>query len=399
MLIWQDVRAHAVDWKPLEDGVFGMPCPVCGSSELMVVSERSDGTAHCLCPKGCSPVKIERLLGRFMRPGANGHSPNGGEPHRPQIFKATDLMVKVFPPMLWAVPNMIGEGLTILAGGTKAGKSYMSLAAAVAVANGGKVFGKLPVEMGSVLYLALEDSERRLQDRLDDILQGEAVPPGLELATEWPMIGAGCEEALVEWIETHDDARLIVVDVFQKIRPPRGKNTEPYDDDYRVTSALHKIALPNQIALLALHHTRKMAAEDPFDMISGSAGMTGAADGMMVLMRQRDQKEAVLHFIGRDIGSEAWAMEWDEDIRTWNLLGDAQKHVMSSQRVAILRLLEETQEDLSPMDVSSMLSMPHGNVKRLLIKMAGELQVVKSARGRYRAVRKIEEKGRWSDTQ
>jgi len=305
-------------------------------------------------------------------------------PRRTWVIGAEHLMSKEFPPMRWAVPEMIGEGLTILAGGTKAGKSYLALSAAVAVAAGGRLFGKITTQKGSVLYLALEDSERRLKDRMQDVLQGEKAPPGLDLAIEWPMLGDGFEESVAEWLEVHADARLIILDVLQKVRPPRARNSEPYDDDYRVTAMLQRLALPRRVALLALHHTRKMAADDPFDLISGSAGMTAAADGLMVLMRQRDQPEATLHFIGRDVSAQAWSLRWDSDLRSWAMLGDAALHQVSQQRAAIMKLMRDMNEDLGPKEIAEVLGASYGAIRRLVVKMVEDGELVRTTRGKYR---------------
>ena len=117
-------------------------------------------------------------------------------------------------------PGIVCKGLSLLAGPPKVGKSRLSLDLALSVAGGGKAFGAIPVRPGPVLYLALEDTPRRLKLRVGKLLGDRGVPAGLDIATDWPTLPVGGDVALATWLDAHPDVRLVVIDVFAKVRGP-----------------------------------------------------------------------------------------------------------------------------------------------------------------------------------
>ena len=141
--------------------------------------------------------------------------------YAPRVVSVKDLQTMTFPPMRYVLPGLIPEGLTILAARPKAKKSWLMLDLAVAVAAGRFLLGDLKPAEGDVLYLALEDSHRRLQRRLDKLLGTFFAewPRRLEIATEWPRGDRGVTD-LHAWCVTHPNARLIVIDTFEKSARP-----------------------------------------------------------------------------------------------------------------------------------------------------------------------------------
>jgi hypothetical protein len=135
-------------------------------------------------------------------------------------WTARELMAATFPAARFAVPDLIPDGLTFFAGAPKLGKSWMALGLGIAIASGGRALGTIDVEGAAVLYLALEDSPRRLQERLALVLADEEPPGGLTFETAWPRMGNGGSETIEAWIGEHPDARLVVVDVLTRIRAP-----------------------------------------------------------------------------------------------------------------------------------------------------------------------------------
>src|SRR5829696_6178420 len=228
----------------------------------------------------------------------------------PETVSAADLMAAELPPVRWGVRGVLPEGVTLLAGKPKLGKSWLALGICVAVASGGVALGTRQVEWGEVLYLALEDNRRRLQKRLGKMLR-EPAPEGLEMATAWPKLDEGGVEALKSWLGEHPEARLVAVDTLAKTRPrTRGQNV--YQEDYAALEELLPLAAEHGVAIVVVHHTRKMAAADPLDEISGSTGLTGGVDGALVLKRDRGRADAYLHVTGRDIEEEQeLALRWD----------------------------------------------------------------------------------------
>jgi AAA domain len=309
----------------------------------------------------------------WLRPERNGRIP--------ETVTAADLMASELPPVRWVVRGVLPEGVTLLAGKPKLGKSWLALGLCVAVAAGGVALGTRQVELGDVLYLALEDNRRRLQKRLDKMLCGPA-PKGLEIATAWPKLDEGGVEALRAWLREHPDARLVAVDTLAKIRPrTRGQNV--YQEDYAALEELLPLAAEHEVAIVVVHHTRKMAAADPLDEISGSTGLTGGVDGVLVLKRDRGKADAVLLVDGRDIEEPAeYALKWDAEIAGWTIVGDAEEYRMSEERKAIIRVLVEAGEFLSPGEVADVLDKPRNTIKQRLWRMAQDGQV-ENRNGKY----------------
>lgn len=301
-----------------------------------------------------------------------------------KICSAQDLMARVFSPVRWAVTGLLLEGVIIFAGRPKLGKSWLALNIAVAVACGGRALGAIEVEAGPVLYLALEDGQRRLQDRLRKTLAGGAIPENLFLATEWKRFDDGGLLLLKEWLIDHPDARLVVIDTLKRVRPHERGNGRLYDGDYDAVGPLGDLARAYGVSVLVVHHTRKMDSEDPLDLVSGSFGLTGAADGVLVLKRARGQADAVLHATGRDFEDKELALRWDAELTGWRMLGDAAEYKLSNERREVIALLKQS-GPLAPKAVAEALDRKPSACRKLLCTMHrdGELR---SDGGRYSLV-------------
>ena len=241
-------------------------------------------------------------------------------------------MAAVFPEPRWAVPGLLAEGLTLIVGAPKVGKSWLSWNLAVAVASGGIAFGKVPVEAGDVLYLALEDTGRRLQARLTKVLEGDRAPRSLTVATACPTLTAGGAEQIAGWLSEHPNARLVIVDVFARVRGKLSPQASAYESDYGPMSILKQIADEAGVAMLVVHHTRKASSEDFLDDVSGTQGLSGAADAILVLKRSRGQADAVLHVTGRDVEEADYALSFHADLGAWQMLdGPAQDYTLGDR--------------------------------------------------------------------
>ncbi len=251
-------------------------------------------------------------------------------------WTAAELLSYEFPALTWAVRDLLAAGLTILAGPPKVAKSWWALNIAVAVAAGGKALGRIHVDAGAVLYLALEDTGRRMQDRLRKVLGDSPAPGGLMLAMECERMPDGADR-IRAWLTEHPDARLVVVDVFARVRARADPRMGLYEADYAAASTLKSIADEFGIALLVVHHTRKGAADDFLDSVSGSQGLAGCADAVLVLSRARNTAQAVLKVTGRDIEEAQYALEFSADIGAWQMLdGPATDYELGETRRRIL---------------------------------------------------------------
>jgi len=302
----------------------------------------------------------------------------------PTTMSAAELMGLELAPVKWAVPGVLPEGVTILAGKPKMGKSWLGLGLSVSVSAGGRALGKIPTERGVALYLGLEDNKRRLQRRLKKILNGRSAPDGLEVYWEWPQLDHGGVEALDSWLQAHPETRLVVLDTLKKIRPRDGQSRSVYDLDYEALEPLVGLAAAHGVAILVVHHLRKLEAGDPLDMISGSTGLTGGVDGALVLKRDRGKQDATLMVDGRDIEEPSeLALRWDADIASWSLMGDAEEYRMSEERRDIVNLLRRVGEPLGPKEIAQMLGRNYGAVRVMLSEMVKDGLLASPSRGKY----------------
>jgi AAA domain len=162
---------------------------------------------------------------------------------RKTSWTAKELLDVELPEPRYAVDELITEGLTFECGAPKIGKSWLGLGLGIAVAAGGFAFGKIKVEQGDVLYLALEDNPRRLQTRLRMLLHGDPPPEGLYIETEWERFDRGGIERLQTWLDEHPDTRLVVIDVWTRIRPFAQNHSDRYQADYEAASVVQALAV------------------------------------------------------------------------------------------------------------------------------------------------------------
>jgi hypothetical protein len=303
----------------------------------------------------------------------------------PQSMTAAELMEMEFEPTRWVVPDVLPEGLSLLVGKPKKGKSWMALGMCESVSVGGVAFGEKHVEQGDTLYLALEDSMKRLRRRLKKILNGSTAPDNMHLYTEWPRLDEGGAEQLDEWLTEHPDARLVVIDTLAKIRNPgRGQNI--YAEDYTALEQLLPLAAKHGVAIVVVHHLRKMAAADPLDEISSSTGLTAGVDGFLILRRTPGSKGPTLYVDGRDIEEPTeYALIWNINTATWTIEGDAEEVHISKERADILLTLNRHEQYMTPREVTDALGpgANYGNVKKLMWTMLGSGQLVKNDKGAY----------------
>jgi hypothetical protein len=298
-------------------------------------------------------------------------------------FTASELLAREFPEPRWAVPGLIADGLTLLAGAPKLGKSWFALNLAVAIASGGKALGGKEVTQGSVLYLALEDIPRRLQSRLSAVLNGDQAPDGLTFEVECAPIADGGADLIRDWIAETRDARLVIVDVFARVRGRSDPRADRYSVDYAAAQPLKTIADRTGVAVLLVHHTRKAAADDWLDMVSGSQGLAGSCDAVLMLTRARNTRQAVLRVTGRDIEEAQYPLELDPHIGTWTLLdGTVSEHEMSDERRKIVTAVRAS-EGITPKQIAEATSLSHDVVKQLVRKMVDAGQLDTDGDGHY----------------
>ncbi len=256
------------------------------------------------------------------------------------IDGATLMTQPLYPPN-FIVDSLLSQGLHILAGSPKVGKSWLALWLAVTVAKGEPVWG-MAVKTGSVLYLCLEDSQLRIQNRLFQIT--EDAPATVHFCTEAALLGCGLEEQLENFLAERPDTVLIIIDTLQMVRNARYDNT--YANDYRDLSALKQIADRHGLAILLIHHLRKEPAEDVFNRISGTTAISGAVDTSLTLVEERrGSRRAKLFCVGRDIEYREMELERNGD-NIWEVVSDSRDapELLEDRVVPLLSELMEGRE-------------------------------------------------------
>lgn len=293
------------------------------------------------------------------------------------------LMKMDFPDPKWIVPSIIPEGLSLLSGRPKVGKSIMSVNLAVAVASGGIMLGKIPVEQTGVLYLALEDTLKRLKQRFGTVLKDDPPPENLYLKTEFGTIKEGGLEKLKIWLSKHSDVGLVIIDTLAKIKGQTSKNAELYVDDYMAIAKIKEIADQNGIAIVLIHHTRKAESDDVFDTVLGTTGITGAADTLIVIKKERMSAGVTLHVCGRDVEETELALKFDALTMGWLLLGDAKEYRLSEERRQIIEVLKQDKEPMHLKEIAISLGKKTDNISHLLSKLANDGCVKRVGYGKY----------------
>lgn len=307
------------------------------------------------------------------------------KPAMPKIYTASELQRVTFPDVRWAIPGLLPEGLTILAGRPKLGKSWLGLCVAVEIARGGLALGRVKVQQGEALYMALEDGDRRIKERLALILGDEPWPSGLHIVTEWPKLDFGGLALLEDWLDAHPLCRYVGVDTFKRVRPRPNAKARLYDDDYEAMQPLAAMARERAVAVMPVLHARKGEADDPLDMISGTTGLSGAADAAMVLRRERGQADASLFLTGRDVEERDMALKWhgrDADYFHWEWIGEADDMRLSRERQDILDMIERV-PGMKPGDLADAMAKTRGSVRYLLFKLVHDGKVRVKADGTY----------------
>jgi hypothetical protein len=240
----------------------------------------------------------------------------------PKTFSIIDgntLMAQEFPPLQFAVEKILPHGVFILAGSGKIGKSWLSLDMCVNVATGGRLWD-FACEQGDVLYLALEDNHRRLQDRLNTIKAWNVDIARLKLSTAAFGINSGLLEQCHNHLAEYPDTKLLVIDTLERIRDTQfDKNI--YACDYRDMTALRQITDKYDLTLLLIHHTRKMGDADPLNTLSGSMGLVGSVDGVFVLEKEmRTGPDAKLTIANRDTGGFCFKLRFNDECCRWDFV-------------------------------------------------------------------------------
>ena len=302
-----------------------------------------------------------------------------------QKLKTVDADTLLSTPIrktLFVVDGLIPQGLSVLSGPNKIGKSWLMLWLALQVSRGEPVW-EFPSHRCGVLYLCLEDTFARIQNRL--YLLTDEAPPELRIATMSFQIGSGLEQQIEQFLTDYPTTRLVIVDTFQKVRDSRSASGKSgiYANDYDDIAAMKSIADRFGIALILVHHTRKQEDKnDPFNQVSGSTGITGAADTSFVLKRSRTSELGTLLATGRDIEYQELTLQFIKDRHVWELVERKDMEDIRREEIPpfLFRVVEFMQNKAEWIGTATELlnlmqekDTPSNTVTKLLGRFAGDV--------------------------
>ena len=236
-------------------------------------------------------------------------------------LKTVDAETLLSTPMsktMFIVDGLISQGVNVISGASKIGKSWLMLWLGLQVAQGNSIWGLRTLQC-DVLYLSLEDTQRRIKDRLYNLT--DSAPDNLYFAVTSGLIGGGLEEQITDFLTEHPATKLVIIDTLQKVRDSKGSAGKAgmYGNDYDDISSIKRIADGFNIAILLVHHLRKLQdSDDPFNDVSGSTGIIGAADTNFILRRKRSGNAATLLVSGRDVEYQELTLQFNDLV--WELV-------------------------------------------------------------------------------
>ena len=236
-------------------------------------------------------------------------------------LKTVDAETLLSTPMsktMFIVDSLIPQGVNVLSGASKIGKSWLMLWLGLQVSQGLPVWG-MKTQQCDVLYLSLEDTHRRIKDRLYNLT--DDAPRNLHFAVMCGLIGNGLEEQITDFLKEYPKTKLVIIDTLQKVRDSNGGTgkTGMYGNDYDDISSIKRIADEYSIAIILVHHPRKLKdGDDPFNEVSGSTGIIGAADTNFILKRKRSDNTATLLVSGRDVEYQELTLQFNDLV--WELV-------------------------------------------------------------------------------
>lgn len=235
------------------------------------------------------------------------------------VIDGETLMDLRLPPTRFCVQTLLPQGVTILGGAPKIGKSWLVLDLCVRIAKGGEMWN-LPTTKGTTLYLCPEDTLRRVQERLCCIT--DEVPANVFFATAADTLPDGLCDQIRRFVSEHPGTVLVAIDTFQMVRG--GETDISYANDYREVGRMKKLADELSISILLMHHLRKQGDNDPLNKLSGTTGISGAVDAVFVLDKsKRSQADATLICTGRDIEYRELELRLSKEKCVWELVADS----------------------------------------------------------------------------
>lgn len=298
-----------------------------------------------------------------------------------------ELMSSTFKPKRMIIDGLLPVGCIVFVGAPKVGKSWMVYQAGRSIDADIDFMGR-KVEKGDVLYMALEDGLSRLQSRakMQRLPGARDHSDDFRLETVVPTAKAGGLAFIEDWLKAHPKASIVIIDVLKMFRDPRKGKSNPYDDDYSDVRPLTALANKYDVCIVLVHHTNKGSANaiDPFDRVSGTGGISGAADGTILLVPD-ENGQLVLYGRGRDFPEFDLPVEFDSETCTWkfasestrdNGLGELSNRILE-------RLRYENGNAVTPKQLATSICEDATEVSKRLKTLVSSRRVSKVGRAQY----------------
>lgn len=351
---------------------------------LDLVSQRSQALYKgFFLPQARRILQGVHVAQRELEDRVNGQSKRIlGAPLHGQTLET--LLSTYYPEPQWAVHGLLPEGLLLLAGKPKQGKSYLALTIALAIAKQQTCLDHFPVTPGDVLCFSLEDYAKRVQKRMERLYQTPSDKHTIEFFYDAPKMKDGFAQHLTATLDARPAVRLVIIDTLRCIRDTQSGDYNMYQEDSDFMGSLNQCAQNAGTTILILHHTRKAKSDDVFDEISGTGGLRGATSGNMVLEETKGEADAMLQIEGKDFEHRMHVALKRQEDGSWTYVGEGEIYQLRSTKRAIVDAVRELGDEATAKEVWQISGVKnYGTVKTMLSRMASLGEMGRSQRGIY----------------
>ncbi|HVY20404.1 MAG TPA: AAA family ATPase [Bauldia sp.] len=343
----------------------------------MSVASRN-ATADPLADLGGTP-EVRAALKKMIR------EEQGVEPAGPLATRsAQDIFAEELEPVDFVVPGIIAVGGTLFIAKPKTGKTYLAIDFGYAVATGGKALGAISCEKGDALLLLLEDNvgrfQRRLKQRAGD---AKSVPDRLQVAFQegTRRIDTGLLDQIRDWHKTVTNPRLVVIDTLTAVRPLGIDKRGVFQAEYELCRGVNDLAHELKVAIIIVHHMRKMTSDDILDDVSGTLALNAAVDTTIGLRKMSGGYE--LRGRGRDVDEFEFGLTRGDG--RWTMVGSADELRMTGERRQALSILRDHGVPMTASEIAKEMGRKADGVRKMLDRMDADSDgVEKFERGKYR---------------